>query len=402
MSFLNKQRRFLAIALLILLLFTGVGGCWSSMELNTRAFIQSVLIDRTEDGQIQLYVGVPLPNRMVPGQAGGSSPQATDPFTFVGKKAENISQALRLIQVDISRSISFGQTRVIVVGRRMAEHGIDEVIEFVNRQPAFRLSANLYVTTNEVEEIMKIPLVFERFLSDILKRYVSTHVTLDTTVKDFKLAKYKGGDILTPLLVFGKASEISTEDPKKSMWMGSGGAAIFSGGKMSKITMNRKELQGALWISSQMKSSIITINSPSDGREISCTTEGISTSIKPIVKNGQISFKIKSKAKAHVLSSMSEIDLKDPEIILKIEKILDKSTEERLRLVIDKTRQAQSDSFLMSQYLDWRYPKAWHSIKDRWKSYYATELPIEIDVSIRLNRTGGVYRSVKQETEKIL
>lgn len=401
MSFLNKQRRFLAIVLLVLLLFTGVGGCWSSMELNNRAFIQSMLVDRTEDGQIQLYVGVPLPNRMVPGQAGGSGPQTAEPFTFVGKKAENISQAFRLIQVDISRSLSFGQTRVIVVGRRMAEHGIDEIIEFVNRQPAFRLSANLYVTRNNVDEIMKIPLVFERFLSDILKRYVSTHVTLDTTVKDFKLAKYKGGDILTPLLVFGKASEISAENPKKNMWMGSGGAAIFSGGKMSGITLNRKEMQGALWISSQLKTSIITIPSPTDGKEISCTTEGVSTSIKPIIKNGQISFKIKSKAKAHVLSSMSDIDFKDPEVILQVEKILDKDTERRLRLVIDKTRQAQSDSFLMSQYLDWRYPKAWNSIKDRWKSYYATELPIEIDVSIRLNRTGGVYRSIKQETEKI-
>lgn len=98
---------------------------------------------------------------------------------------------------------------------------------------------------------------------------------------------------------------------------------------------------------------------------------------------------------------MSDIDFKDPEVILQVEKILDKDTERRLRLVIDKTRQAQSDSFLMSQYLDWKYPKAWNSIKDRWKSYYATELPIEIDVSIRLNRTGGVYRSIKQETEKI-
>lgn len=399
MSLLRRHRRLFGISLLILLLFTGVGGCWSSMELNTRAFIQSVLVDRTEDGQIHLYIGVPLPNRMVPGQAGGNSSTPSEPFAIVGKKADNLSQALRLIQVDLSRSLSFGQTRVIVVGRRMAEHGIDEIIEFVNRQPAFRLSANLYVTTNEVDEITKIPLVFERFLSDILKRYVSTHVTLDTTVKDFKLAKYKGGDILAPLLVFGKASEVSMENPKKNEWMGSGGAAIFSAGKMSDITMNRKELQGALWISSQLRSSIITIKSPTDGKEISCTTEEINTAIKPVFKQGEISFKIKSEAKAHVLSSMSDIDLKDPEVILELEQILNKTTEERLRLVINKTRQARSDSFLMSQYLDWRYPKAWASIKDRWKSYYATELPIDIDVKIRLNRTGGVYRSVEQETE---
>lgn len=398
MSLPYACRRIFLISLLILLLFTGVGGCWSSMELTNRAFVSSMLIDRTEDGQIQLYLGVPLPNRMVPGQTGGSSPSQAEPFTFVGKKAKNLSQALRLIQVDISRTISFGQTRVIVIGRRLAEEGIDEVIEFVNRQPAFRLSANLYVTSKEVDVITKIPLVFERFIADILKRYVSTHVTLDTTVKDYMLAKYKGGDILAPLLVFGKAPEVNMDNPKKDMWMGSGGAAIFSGGKMSDITLTRKELQGALWISSQMKNSIITVKSPTDGKDINCITEGINTGIKPKFNNGKVSFKISSTAKAHVLSSMSEIDLKNPEIILQIQEILNKSTEERLKMVIKKTRKARSDSFLMSQYLDWRYPKAWASLKDQWKNYYATELPIDIDVSIRLNRTGGVYRSVKQET----
>lgn len=398
MSLPSGYRRLFLVALLIVLLFTGVGGCWSSMELTNRAFIQSMLVDRTEDGQIQVYFGVPLPNRMVPGQAGGSSPSQSEPFTFIGKKGDSLAQAMRLIQVDISRNISFGQTRVIIIGRRMAEEGIDEIIEFVNRQPAFRLSANLYVTTHDVVSITKIPLVFERFVADILKRYVSTHVTLDTTVKDFMLAKYKGGDILTPLLVFGKAPEVSMENPDKNMWMGSGGAAIFSGGKMSHITMDRKELQGALWISSQIRSSIVNIKSPQDGKLISCTTEAIDTSIKPVMKNGKVSFEINSSAKAHVLSSMSEIDLKNPEVILQLQDILNKSTEKRLREVIDLTRRARSDSFLMSQYLDWRYPKAWASLKDRWKDYYATEMPIDIKVSIRLNRTGGVYRSVKEET----
>ncbi|MNE74776.1 hypothetical protein D3C80_1708780 [compost metagenome] len=65
--------------------------------------------------------------------------------------------------------------------------------------------------------------------------------------------------------------------------------------------------------------------------------------------------------------------------------------------VLNKTRQAKSDAFLMSNYLDWRYPNAWNKIKARWKDYYASSLPIEISVDIDLDRTGGNYRSIELE-----
>lgn len=97
-------------------------------------------------------------------------------------------------------------------------------------------------------------------------------------------------------------------------------------------------------------------------------------------------------------TSLSEIDLKDPAVIQQLENILQKDVEERLKKVLDKTRKARSDAFLFSQYLDWRYPKIWKSMRPQWKHYYAEELPIEVKVKILLNRTGGVYRSVVQET----
>ncbi|MBW4838116.1 MAG: Ger(x)C family spore germination protein [Paenibacillaceae bacterium] len=397
---MTRNHRAIVTATLVFLLFIGVGGCWSAEELNNRAFVNTVLIDLTEDGQTELTVGVPLPNRMIPGQAGGTGQPQGDPFSFVTKRADNLSQALNLIQVDLPRDISFGQTRIIVVGRRQAEQGLDKVVEFVFRQPSFRLSASLFITPRNVKEITRSPMVFERILSDILRKYVNNHYTLDTTVKDYKLALYQGGDILIPLLNFGELPGVAMEDPKKNRWMGSGGAAIFSGGKMAKIELSPTEHRTALWISSQLKNTTITIASPSDEKEMSFFIEGIKTSIDPVVRGDQLSFRIKSSAKAFVETSLSYIDLKDPEVLQQLEEILNKKVEEEFIGVLDKTRQARSDAFIMSQYLDWRYPKIWHSMRDQWKNFYAKELPIEVDVEIQLNRTGGVYRSVVHETNR--
>lgn len=397
---MTRNHRALATATLIFLLLIGVGGCWSAQELNNRAFVNTVLIDRTEDGQVELTLGIPLPNRMIPGEAGGTGQPEGDPFSFITRRAENLSQALNLIQIDLPRNVTFGQTRVVVVGRREAEHGLDEVVEFVFRQPSFRLSASLFVTPGEVKEITKAPMVFERILTDILRKYVNNHYVLDTTVKDYKLALYQGGDILIPLLSFGELPGIAKENPKTNRWMGSGGAAIFSNGKMAKTVLTPLEHQTALWISSQLKNTTLTISSPTDGKEMSFYIEEIKTDIKPKVQGDQVSFRLVSSAKAYVESSLSHIDLKDPQVFQQLEEILSKDVEEQFIRVLNKTRQARSDAFLMRQYLDWKYPKVWHTMQDQWKNYYANELPIEVDVNIRVNRTGGVYRSVVHETNR--
>lgn len=93
---MTRNHRALATATLIFLLLIGVGGCWSAQELNNRAFVNTVLIDRTEDGQVELTLGIPLPNRMIPGEAGGTGQPEGDPFSFITRRAENLSQALNL------------------------------------------------------------------------------------------------------------------------------------------------------------------------------------------------------------------------------------------------------------------------------------------------------------------
>ncbi|MEC0206951.1 Ger(x)C family spore germination protein [Paenibacillus lautus] len=391
---MRRQQRAVFVTGLAFLMVVGLCGCWSSVELNNRAFATAMLVDLGENGDTVLSISFPLATRMVPGQTGGTGENKGQPFTYVTKRAENISQAFRLIQLDTSRVISFGQTRIIIIGKRLAEQGIDNVIEFVNRQPAFHLSANLFITPGKVEEIQKTPMVFERLTSTILKKYVAQHITLDTTVKDFILGLYEGGDILVPLLSFTLQPEVEVEKPEKNRWMGSGGAAIFSNGRMSKIKLSKEELQGALWISSQLKNYIASVYSPTDGKEVSCVLEGISSKINPSVKNGKVSFTIKSKATGYILTSLSDLDLKDEKNIRKIEQILDQDLEKRFDAVLSKTRKASSDAFLMNQHLKWRHPKIWESKKREWKSYYATELPINISVDISITRSGGVYRSV--------
>lgn len=390
------RKRLITICLALFPLVT-ISGCWSAFEINDRAFVTLMLLDLTDKGETELTFGFLLPNRMTPGTTGGSGASKGEPFTFVTKTAENLSQAYSKISVDLSRPVSFGHTQIIVIGEKYAKQGILPLIEFVERQTAFHLSSNIFLTSGKVAKITKSPLVFETTPSIILAKYIKHHLTLDTTVKDVIITSFKGGDILLPLLTFTQKPEIEIEDPKKNQWMSTDGAAIISGGKMSNISLNPDELRGSLWLSSQIRSSIITVASPSDGKEISCTAHDVSTKFIPVVKNGDISFQVKSKAKAFVLDSKSDIDLSKSSTLVQINEKLNEAVKNNILQVLNKTREARSDAFLMSNYLDWRYPKAWNKMKARWKDYYSSSLPIDVSVDIDLEQTGGSYRSIKVE-----
>lgn len=381
------------ITLLIILPLLFVSGCWSANEINDRSFVTVMLVDLAEDGQTELTLGFPLPNRMVSGIEGGGATKG-EPFSYVTKKGKNITEALSLITIDLSRPLTFGQTQIIVLGDKYAQQGITSILEFVERQPAFHLSANLFVTTGKAIMLKKTPMVFEQFLSQILTKYIKHHHTLDTTVKDAILTEYRGGDILLPMLNFKLQPEIEVNHPNKNRWMFVDGAAIISGNKMVS-TLSKENLRGALWLSSQVHNSFITVPSPSDGKDISCFAQNISTDIKPVVKDGIISFSIKSKAEAFIVQSESTIDLRESEMLLKIQKKLNETVKSNIEEVINKTKKFKSDAFLMNYYLEWKYPKAWKQIEPRWKDYYSTSLPIDISIDIDLNRTGGNYRSVK-------
>ena len=383
---------FLAILPIFIL-----SGCWSATELNNRAFPTIMTVDLLEDGYLEVALGFPLPNRMIPSQTGGSSSGGGEPFTFISRKGKKLGEVLRDIQLDATRDIFFGQTRVVVIGRRLAIQGIDPVIDLISRQPNFHISANLFVTEQGVEDIRKTPTVSERFVSTVLTKFIDDKLTLNTTVKNFLMAKPRSADILIPRIGFRKLEEIEVITPGRNYWVSSEGAVMMSNGKMiSDRHLNNEGLRGALWINSQIDSAIASIKSPTDQREVTIKINNIRTKIKPTIKNNQIAFQIKSTGNAYLFSSDSNLDVKDTKAVNELENTLNKDIESLMRKAIETTRQARCDAFRLSDYLDWKYPKIWKNLQGQWDEYYANKLPIDIDVDISISRTGTFYKSSHQ------
>lgn len=383
----NNGIRWLRALLCSCLLLGLLSGCWSSIELNDNAFARVLMLDKAPEG-IEMTIEFPLPNRMVPSEAGGG--EKGDPFTFVTKRDSTMGRAYRDIQSDLSRRISFGQLRIVVVSRALAEEGLQEVMDFLAREPKIHINSNIFITEGKTAEIASIPVEFERFPSDILSNYAESRVTLDVMIADLLKANYSGGDFVVPLLVFGR--EGTAKGKAGQQWMGTDGAAVFRNGKMvGRIDTN--EMRGALWIMDQIKNSEVNVASPTDGKSVSFIVSNARTRIRPVIGK-PMSIHIDCRADAEVLSSQSNINLEDPDKVLLLERQLNAKLEERIDSAIAKTKALQSDAFRLGDHVRWRYYRLWQKIKNDWRTLYADQVTVRAHADVSLKRIGGIRKAV--------
>ncbi|MGG1663478.1 Ger(x)C family spore germination protein [Brevibacillus sp. NRS-1366] len=392
------MKPFTRLQMLLILVVLGVfplvflTGCWSSVELNSRSFVRMILLDKADDG-IELTLAFPLANRLIPGQAGTTGEQTGKPYTYITKKGRDIGEAYRLIQSDLSRKITFGQTSVVVIGRELAKAGISQMLEFVAREPRFHINANIFVTTGKALEVTKVPIIFERFLTDILIAYGREHVTLKITTTDCLKALYNGGDMILPLLKV-ETKTIPSENPRQHDWLGTDGAAIFKEAKLVR-TASTDEMRGALWILGQLKDAEVSVQSSTDRKNVNYMINKVKTRIKPTVAGEQTTIYIETRADASLISSESNVDLLDQVERKKLERGIEALIEERMTKAIEKSRKVGADVFHFGSYIDWHYPRQWKMIAPRWREQYSQHVKVVAQAKITIKRLGSVKEPMR-------
>jgi spore germination protein KC len=384
--------RLLLLSLLPLLL----SGCWSSVELNNRAFVGTMIIDKTDEG-IELTLGFPLTSRLTPGLAGGSgSGSSGKPFTFVSRTGVNIDEAFQQLQSDIPRKLTFGQTHAIIIGSAFGRSGIESVLEFASRNPYLRMNINLFIVEGAAsDKVANAAVSFERFFVSVVSSFVQNHNLIDTTIKDFMFSNYNGGDALIPVLDFQK-EDYATE-PEGSGRPGTSGVAVFKQGRMVGKPLNEKQTIGSLAIKSQLRGRLYTLDSPSDGRKISFFTEKAKTSIRPVLTRDGMMIELHSYADANIITSDSDIDLESPDNLIKLQTALEQAANENMTSAVHRTQELGADVFNFGAYISWKYPREWETIEPQWRDYYQNKLHVTVKTDIKLGRTGGSLHSVRSK-----
>ncbi|SDY09280.1 spore germination protein KC [Evansella caseinilytica] len=394
MKLLRSIAIFIALTMLL-------SGCWSLTEINDNALVTIVFLDKGKDGNIELSLGFPLTSRMIPGDVGTAGKEGNI-YTIVTKEDENVAAAYRKIQVDLTRRITWGHTRLVIFGYEFAKEGIADTVDFFVRQPEFHLSTHIMVAPGKARDIANLTPAFERFPSEVLQEFVNLEVALPVRVLDYKKAYEYGANMIVPLLTIGEEPMLSEEN-QVSTWVGSGGGAIFHQGKLVG-ELSLKDMRGAMWFQRISREAVITAPSPTDNKDVSIIVLESKIKKRPVIENGDaIHFKLKIEAEDDLISSSSNIDFTNPAKLHELEQIFSEQLNTRIQEAFKKTQEVGADVFQIAQYLEWYYPKEWERLKHNWPEHYK-DVVLDLQVTMKIKRPGAVINPpwVKTGEEKLI
>ncbi|WHY92185.1 Ger(x)C family spore germination protein [Neobacillus cucumis] len=358
-------------------------GCWSQLELNERAFVAGIYIDKAANGNMEVSLSFTLPNRLVPGDLGGAG-SSGKPYSIQSATGKSITEAYKKIQATLTRNISWGHTRIIIISEEVAREGIKDILEFVIREPSLNINQTILIAPGKAKEIEELTPIFERFPSFIPISFTQRKVTLDTTTKNF--LEVENGDMIVGLLS-KKYIKMLSEGGKKGLFVSPGEMALFQNYKMVG-KLDTKIGRGAFWLRNLIKGTEVTIKSPTDQKLVSLLVTNAHTKIHPS-RNEPFTFNVDVTSQANISESQSNVNLSNEKDVAQLERTAEKQIRNRIEASIKASQDVKADVFQFGEYLSWYKPKIWKGVKEDWPEVYHQKAKINVRLDLQIKRLGA-------------
>ncbi|WP_405080149.1 Ger(x)C family spore germination protein [Paenibacillus chitinolyticus] len=410
---MHPTRARLALLLLTVpLLSLLLAGCWDQQEIEDRALILGMAIDRAADPadleskdrvnhlepnpipadkMIRVTASIAVPGRIPlgPGEGGGGSggQGTTKPVWVVTVFGHTVNDALNNLQQQIADPKFLVHLRVIVVSEDVAYDTLEHINDYFRRDSEVRRRTWLLISRGEAARFLNVAPPLER---------VPTLYVLAMLEKSVKLGKFPRdyiGTFWSTQSKQGQEGYLPYVDIRQKENILIGGMALFRNNKMVG-TSEPLEI-GAFMSVKQMNPAGYSplVNVPGIGPVMTTTTLRKSK-IDLEMKNGSPRFKVMIYLEQDLEEKYFEDTVIDEKAISKIEEATSKEVNKIIVNFIRKTQRMKSDIFGFGEYIRAKEHGYWTArigSKEKWEDKYA-DLPIEVQSTVRINRTGMQYR----------
>lgn len=373
--------------LVLILSVTVLSGCWDRVEINDVAIVSAIGVDLVNDDELKLSLQVAIPSKLSTAQGGGAS---GGKGTFViSETGKTVSEAFRHIQMKMPRRIFFSQSRVLLIGEKLAKEGVANIVDFHTRYHEPRINTMIMFTKGEATEIIKSKPKFENVTAEETKELIKLDVGLSILIRDFENMLLVDGR--EPVAQEFVLSPIEVDSSKKGEKIQSlGGVAVFKGDKLIGW-LDGPETRGLKWMRNEMETGVITIDIPEEkgsGR-ISTTINKAESKLVPTLKNGKVKMDIDVEVEIEVIENASNVSLDTESNLEFLNKSVEKEVKERIQIVVDKVqKELQSDVFGFGERVYKKYPKEWNkTFKENWEEIFP-QVEVSINPTVYTRRIG--------------
>lgn len=387
------------IKFLILLLLPLLSGCYNYRELNDLGITTAVSIDYKDDA---FYVIAEVINPIKQQDASSSN---NSPFVNYNSSSSSLQDAFRKVVLESPRQLYAAQLEIIVLSEEVVNNHLEEVLEYFARDPEARTEIKIIVakTEDSTKAITLQTLLTSLSSSNIINSLdlqskvlgMSYPVTLNELLNMY-IDPYL--EVVLPSMTLYGNYEIG--DEKENITTSSPKAIVKIDG--STITKDNKIL-GYLdleeskilnLINGKLKETIIKMNYY-DGYII-FEPNRIKVSRELDIKNNIIKINISGYSKTKEIQS--NINLKDPKEVKKLNKALNMELEKKITDTFNSIREKYGTDVFGFQELYYR--TNYKYFKENCTNWYEDIYPkikLEVKANVRLYEKGSTLGGLRYE-----
>jgi len=381
-------------------------GCNKSIEIEDIGFVIGAGFDRTENGEVQIWVQMAMP-----------SPSRDEIINLKGwiatSTGRNVLEAVKNVSKKISKELFWGHASILIIGEKMARNGLNELLEYITRSAEIRYTSLMAVTSDNIEEILLLESLNQSSTTVDLTGlfYTAQRVSMipKSTFYDFiSNSEERGKEVLLGriLLIDNKnLNLLSLSKPSDNFSSGAGmnkeliveGSAVFLKDKMigwldgeqtSMALMLRNKMQkyeGILQLKDGFLGYVITeANSSINIENFDVNNlQNIKAEID-IVGNVDISMIWAD----NMLASIDDMDMLNDKLSQQIKYKLD-------NLMMVAQKEFKNDFTSIGEKVRQKSPMLlWeNNLKEQWNNFFEN-IEVDISVNLRVKRRGLTFKQV--------
>ncbi|MCM3630819.1 Ger(x)C family spore germination protein [Paenibacillus glycanilyticus] len=385
-------------------------GCWNRIELNEVAITSATGVDWDGENWIVSYqVLIPAAISSVMGGSGGGGPKS--PIIVYSTKGRTIRDAIMHSYSESPRKLFFAHNRVVVIGEKALQRGVNELIDVYFRNSSTRETVSVLATPGTarriLEQFMQLQAISGAGMKEIILSEMK-NTSILPNIPVYQLAMEVTGDaksaVVPEIFVSGKEDTSSLESfgttsiPSK---LKLGRLAVLKGDKMIGW-MNRKESLGAAYLRDSVQQSYIVVPCEDDKGNTGFNTIHIlksSTKVIPKLKGKQLAFTADVQVTGTLMESNCAQDLYKPGVIQSLEQGGQQQVGILLQEAWAKGQQMNTDIFGAAEKTHRKFPKQWKEWSKNWEEVFK-EAPLETKVKFRMARMGLSNKSFRYLMDK--
>lgn len=362
---MSKHKKILIMFCVIMNCFI-LSSCFSYKDINRILFVTALMIDVDGEGRPVLY------SEAFRGVKGSTTEGTDERIVFKGT-GKTVFEAARDMNAVATFKLNYTQNKVIIFTERAAESGIEDFIDFLDRDQELLVRPNIVVFRGDPEKLMKLVIAQEKYIGVLIRRIIENIGTSSRSVvisfNEFYNQRTRGDktNVITILEIKKDALE-----PKLQV---SGGAVIKDDKMVSSLA--REEGQGFNFIMDNVKTGTLEITNPCDtSKFITLEIKKSDTKTKALYYDNILHLKKIIKVKVDFGEAQKKITI-TKENIIKIQEKASSNIEKACNNVFQKYKGMSLDIFDIREAFYAKYPK--EKVED---IINVTELELEVEVEI--------------------